>query len=153
MKSQRPSAGVNRGNDTAHAAPWTPLGAKHAPNVQDEPSQQDPTRPLTKMGPLREKQEGHNRYHMNCRVDRLVDGEHLVVLRVSGRITADHVDMLRALVAREPGRIAIDLKDVLLLDREAVKLLARCELAGAELRNCPPYIREWVTREMKSWHG
>jgi hypothetical protein len=28
-----------------------------------------------------------------------------------------------------------------------VKLLALSEANGTELRNCPPYIREWVTRE------
>jgi len=28
-----------------------------------------------------------------------------------------------------------------------VKLLALSEAHGTELRNCPPYIREWVTRE------
>ncbi len=32
-------------------------------------------------------------------------------------------------------------------DRGAVKLLALSESNGAELRNCPAYIREWVTRE------
>jgi len=48
---------------------------------------------------------------------------------------------------------AIDLKDVLLIDRKAVKLLSRCEISGTELRNCPTYIREWVTRETNSWTG
>jgi hypothetical protein len=43
--------------------------------------------------------------------------------------------------------VAIDLKNVLLVDREAVKLLAVRESNGDELRNCPAYIREWVTRE------
>ena len=38
-------------------------------------------------------------------------------------------------------------KNVLLVDREAVGLLALSEASGTELRNCPPYIREWVTRE------
>ena len=33
------------------------------------------------------------------------------------------------------------------LDREAVKLLALLQSNGAELSNCPAYIREWVTRE------
>ena len=45
------------------------------------------------------------------------------------------------------GGFAIDLKNVLLVDREGVKLLALREANGTELRNCPPYIREWVTRE------
>ena len=43
--------------------------------------------------------------------------------------------------------LAIDLKDVLLVDREAVKLLTLSEINGTELRNCPAYIREWVARE------
>lgn len=90
---------------------------------------------------------------MNCRIDRLVDGEHLAVLRVSGRITAKHVDMLRILIEKEPGKIAIDLWEVLLIDRKAVKLLARSELNGTELRNCPAYIREWITREMRGGLG
>jgi hypothetical protein len=37
--------------------------------------------------------------------------------------------------------VAIDLTDVLLVDREAVKFLALRESNGAELRNCPAYIR------------
>jgi len=43
--------------------------------------------------------------------------------------------------------VAIDLKNVLLVDREAVRLLAVRESNGDELRNCPAYIREWVTRK------
>jgi hypothetical protein len=43
--------------------------------------------------------------------------------------------------------VAIDLKDILLVDREAVRFLASLESAGTELRNCPAYIREWITRE------
>jgi hypothetical protein len=49
--------------------------------------------------------------------------------------------------------VGIDLKEVLLLDRGAVKLLALSESNGAELRNCPAYIREWVTRERGGYRG
>ena len=70
-----------------------------------------------------------------------------MILCTSGRITAQDVDMLRDLLDQEKSAVAIDLKDVLLVDREAVKLLARRESNGVELRNCPAYIREWVTRE------
>ena len=55
--------------------------------------------------------------------------------------------MLRGVLEQESGAFAIDLKNVLLVDREAVKLLALSEAHGTELRNCSPYIREWVTRE------
>jgi hypothetical protein len=84
---------------------------------------------------------------MSCRVDRLVIAENLVVLRVSGRITGEHVDMLRGVLEQESGRFAMDLKNVLLVDLDAVRLLALREASGTELRNCPPYIREWVTGE------
>ena len=86
---------------------------------------------------------------MSCRIDRVVSDDNRVVLLVSGRIRGDHVDMLRGLLKQELGGFAIDLKNVLLVDREAVKLLALSETNGTELRNCPPYIREWVTRERK----
>ena len=84
---------------------------------------------------------------MSCRIDRHVVGEDLVILSISGRITAQDVDMLRGLLEQERSAVAIDLKNVLLVDREAVKLLAIRELNGTELRNCPAYIREWITRE------
>jgi hypothetical protein len=57
------------------------------------------------------------------------------------------VDLLRDLLDQEKSAVAIDLKDVLLVDREAVKLLARSESNAVELRNCPVYIREWIKRE------
>ena len=85
---------------------------------------------------------------MTYRIDRLVSGEDLVVLRVSGRIRAENVDTFKELLGREDGRVVvIDLKEVTLVDREAVELLALSEANGAELRNCSAYIREWVTRE------
>jgi hypothetical protein len=84
---------------------------------------------------------------MSCRIDRVVNAENLVVLFISGRITGEHVAMLRGVLEQESGGLAIDLKNVLLADREAVRLLALGEANGTELRNCPPYIREWVTRE------
>ena len=84
---------------------------------------------------------------MSCRIDRIVSAENPVVLSISGGITGEHVDMLRGELEQESDGFAIDLKNVLLVDREAVKLLALSEANGTELRNCPPYIREWVTRE------
>ena len=71
----------------------------------------------------------------------------LVVLRVSGRIRAENVDTLRELLGREKAGVAIDLKEVTLVDRDAVAFLALSETGGSELRNCPAYVREWVDRE------
>jgi len=43
--------------------------------------------------------------------------------------------------------MVLDLKELLLVDREAVRFLKLCESNGIELRNCSAYIREWITRE------
>jgi hypothetical protein len=84
---------------------------------------------------------------MTCRIERVVIGEGLVIFRISGQITGQEVDLLRALLEQEPRAPVLDLKDLLLVDREAVKLLTLRESNGVELRNCSAYIREWVTRE------
>jgi hypothetical protein len=84
---------------------------------------------------------------MSCRIDRLVSAESVVVLCISGRIAGQDLDTLRKAIEEEASAVAIDLKNVILVDREVVKFLAQRELSGTALRNCPPYIREWVTRE------
>jgi hypothetical protein len=72
-----------------------------------------------------------------------------VVLFISGRITGKYVDMVRTSLEQESGVLAMDLKDFSLVDPRAVQFLAFSEAKGAELRNCPASIREWVTRERK----
>jgi hypothetical protein len=84
---------------------------------------------------------------MTCRIDRVLTGTGLLILHISGQIIGKDVDLLQSLLEQERSALAIDLKAVLLVGREAVELLAQSELNGAELRNCPPYIREWVTRQ------
>ena len=67
-------------------------------------------------------------------------------LHISSRITGEDLDVLRN--ALEDGRVvAVDLTEVELADRDAVALLAGTESNGIELRHCPAYIREWLTRE------
>jgi hypothetical protein len=84
---------------------------------------------------------------MTCRVDRFLTEEGTAVLRLSGRITDEDVDVLRVALEQETGAVEIDLRDVSLIDREAVKVLAVSEGNGVGLRNCPAYIREWIDRE------
>ena len=68
---------------------------------------------------------------------------------LSGRIEAEYLPELRRLVEGEDGRrpLALDLSEVKLVDRDAVRFLAECEAAGATLENCPGYVREWIARE------
>ena len=79
----------------------------------------------------------------------LRQGNGEVVFMLSGRLGADNVTELSTLLATEPpGRtLALDLKDVVLVDREVVRFLRARESVGIALRNCPRYIREWIARE------
>jgi hypothetical protein len=72
-----------------------------------------------------------------------------VVFTLSGRIETDDVAELQRLLDLEVADhlLALDLEDVTLLDRDAVKFLARREADGIQLENCPAYIREWIERE------
>ncbi len=81
------------------------------------------------------------------KIDRKGNGE--VVFVLSGRLGADSVTELSTLLAAEPpGRtLVLDLKGVVLVDREIVRFLRDRESVGTTLRNCPPYIREWIARE------
>ena len=87
---------------------------------------------------------------MTCRIDRLLTEHDRVVLRVSGRIATEDLEVFRAALEQESGAVAIDLAEVDLVDRAVVKLLATSEANGIELRNCPAYIREWIARERTS---
>ena len=62
---------------------------------------------------------------------------------------AENVAELKALFGSEAKgrRIVLDLKDLILVDQDAVTFLERCEAGSITLKNCPAYIREWVTRE------
>ena len=72
-----------------------------------------------------------------------------VVLTVSGRLETENVGDLSAMLALEgKGQaLVLDLKDVVLVDRDSVRFLREREHEGITLRNCPPYIREWITRD------
>ena len=85
---------------------------------------------------------------MTCRIDRLMSEGDVVLISISGRLTAQDAETLRTFVVREPG-VVFDLRDLLFVDRAAIGLLAVIEASGAELRNCPPYIREWVAQERR----
>ena len=84
------------------------------------------------------------------RIERSVrDG--LVVFAVSGRIGVDNITELRKVIDSEPGqRKTLNLKDVSLVDRHAVRFLARCVAEGTTLERCPIYLREWIVRERTS---
>jgi hypothetical protein len=68
-------------------------------------------------------------------------------LTLSGRMEAAQVTELRGLFDRDYRNIILDLRDLRLADRDAVKFLRDCEADGMMFENCPAYIREWMDRE------
>ena len=60
---------------------------------------------------------------------------------------------LQRLFEAEDHNVIMDLKEVTLVDRDAVRFLARCEADSIKLENCPAYIREWIVREMDQKAG
>lgn len=89
---------------------------------------------------------------MTCKIARVVCPDGFVILQIAGRIDGPDVEMLQELMEREQtvDTLAIDLRDVTLISRDAIWLLSTAEAKGTELRNCPPYIRDWVSREKRS---
>ena len=86
---------------------------------------------------------------MACRIERVVTPSGFVLFRVSGRIDRAYVEVLQELIENEKtpkGRLALDLKEVTVVSLEAVRALTVAENNGIELRNCPAYLREWISR-------
>jgi len=81
------------------------------------------------------------------KIRRLANGE--VVYILSGRMDVEQAAGLDKLFRDEPGgiQIVVDLKDLTLIDRDAVRFLERCEAGGITLRNSPGYIRVWIDSE------
>jgi predicted metal-binding protein len=83
---------------------------------------------------------------MTFRIERSAR-HRFTVLALSGRMEAEEVAELKELFDRDYRDIILDLRDVRLADRDAVRFLRGCEADGMKLENCPAYIREWVDRE------
>lgn len=70
-----------------------------------------------------------------------------MVFEICGRLKAEHSAELKKLLQNERRPVVLDLRDVRLIERAAVEFLAMCEANGVTLRNCPGYMREWISRE------
>jgi anti-anti-sigma regulatory factor len=82
---------------------------------------------------------------MTMRIETTSDGQ-TAILRLIGRIESQHLDELRAEVRRH-RRLVLDLDQVTLVDVAVVRFLIVSEADGIELRNCAPYIRDWMSGE------
>jgi len=83
---------------------------------------------------------------MTLRIERSTR-QRFTVFTLSGRMEAAQVLQLKKLFERDYRHIILDLRDVRLADRDAVRFLRGCEADGMRLENCPAYVREWMDRE------
>lgn len=83
---------------------------------------------------------------MTLRID-ISDQPMWTVFTLAGRIQAEQVSELQNLLPAPDRNLVLDLREVKLVDRDAVRFLAEVETNGAKLRNCPAFIRQWIWRE------
>jgi anti-anti-sigma regulatory factor len=78
------------------------------------------------------------------KIQRSTNGQ--VVFTLSGRLEAEDVKELQQVLALETKeqKLVLDLRDVTLVNLNAVNFLARCEADKIILENCPAYIRQWI---------
>ena len=81
------------------------------------------------------------------KIQRTANGD--VVFAISGRLEVESLGELSALLAQESSTraVTLELKDLVLVDRDAVGFLRSCAGRGIELRNCPPYIQIWIASD------
>ena len=83
---------------------------------------------------------------MTLRIERSAR-QRFTVFTLTGRMEAEHVVELNELFDSDYRNIILDLRELRLADRDAVKFLKACERDGMKLENCPAYVREWMDRE------
>ena len=78
-----------------------------------------------------------------------------VVFTLSGRMDEEDIAALETQLRSEGNgrRIVLDLKDLTLVNENAITFLERCEANSITLKNCPAYIREWITRQRREVKG
>jgi hypothetical protein len=76
------------------------------------------------------------------------DQEGVVMFALCGRIEESDLPELQNVLNGESAAadLTIDLQEVRLMCRDALKFFASCESKGIKLKNCPPYLNEWLRR-------
>jgi hypothetical protein len=83
------------------------------------------------------------------RIERSANGE--VVFTLSGRMQTEDIEQFQQLLVVEtPGQqLMFNLRDVTLVNQDAVTFLAGCEANGIKIENCPLHIRNWIDQEKR----
>jgi len=79
-----------------------------------------------------------------------IPGERRTIIKLIGRIRAEHLAELRGQITTSAPTIVLELGEVTLVDADVVRFLSACESEGIHLQHCSAYIREWIVREQES---
>ena len=74
----------------------------------------------------------------------------VTTIRLIGHFQSEHVGELKNQLRHNGPRFVLDLTEVTLVDAAVVRFLGVCEVDGARIVNCSPYIREWIKREREA---
>lgn len=80
------------------------------------------------------------------RIETVLDGDR-TILRLIGRVRSSCIGEVRQQIEERASNIVLDLAEVDLVDLQSVRFLRDCQDQKIELRNCSPYILEWIRRE------
>jgi hypothetical protein len=83
------------------------------------------------------------------RIERSANGQ--VEFTLSGRMQSEDIEQFQQLLDVEtPGQpLMFNLRDVTLVNQDAVRFLAECEAKGIKLASCPLHIRNWIDQERR----
>jgi hypothetical protein len=83
---------------------------------------------------------------MTLRIERSAR-QKFTVFTLSGRMEGEQAADLKELFDCDYRNIILDLRDLRLADREAVRFLRACKAEGMAFENCPAYVCKWMDRE------
>jgi len=89
---------------------------------------------------------GSKQLGLMLRIETEKDGPR-TMLRLIGRIRSDCIEELRQQIKKQASPTVLDLAEIDLVDLQSVRFLRDCQDRKIELRNCAPYILEWIRRE------
>ena len=83
------------------------------------------------------------------RIERSANGQ--VVFTLSGRMQSEDIEQFQQLLVVETAgqQLMFNLRDLTLVNQDAVTFLADCEAKGIKLESCPLHIRNWIDQEKR----
>jgi len=83
---------------------------------------------------------------MTLKIDKRAE-RHGTTIKLIGEIQLADLGGLKAELQHSEPMIILDLEEVSLVDVDAIRFLAECEIQEVQVHNCSLYIREWIARE------